>query len=89
MTARIELGDKVKDTMTGIEGIAYGRSIYMTGCDHIGIKRTGTDPDGKPHDLHWVDEPLVKVTKANAYKLPDESARGAPAGGPSLHRHSK
>ncbi len=89
MTNRINLGGKVRDVATGIEGTAYGRSEYMTVFVHIGIKRFGTDKDGKPYDLHWVDEPLVEQVEGEGLKLADETARGAPTGGPSLHRHSR
>jgi len=86
---RINLGDKVRDTLTDIEGIAFGRSSYMTGCDHIGIKRSGTGADGKPFDLHWTDEPLVEVITPAAYKPADPERAAEPTGGPSLHSFSR
>ena len=86
---RISLGDKVRDTLTGVEGIAFGRSSYMTGCDHVGIKRSGTDPNGKAFDLHWVDEPLVEVVEASAYTPADPQRALEPNGGPALHGFSR
>ena len=85
--AHVNLGDQVRDSLTGIEGVAYGRSTYLTGCDHIGIKRTGTGSDGKPYDLHWVDEPLLVVLQPSAFSVPHQSSEKP--GGPSLHRHSR
>jgi len=35
---KIKLGDKVKDTITGIQGIAIGRTTWLTGCDRITIQ---------------------------------------------------
>ncbi len=31
----IELGDKVRDTVTGFTGIAIGRAKWLYGCDRI------------------------------------------------------
>jgi hypothetical protein len=85
--SRINLGDHVRDRMTGIEGIAFGRSTYLTGCDHIGIKRPGTGSDGKAFDMHWVDEPLIEMVKQNAFLVSAEVA--TKPGGPSLHMPSR
>jgi hypothetical protein len=83
----INLGDRVRDRMTGIEGIAFGRSSYLTGCDHIGIKRTGTGGDGKAFDMHLVDEPLVELVEKSAFVVP--AAAATKPGGPSLHVPSR
>lgn len=82
--ARIELGDRVRDVLTGIEGFVFGITSYVTGCDHIGIKRTGTKPDGGSHDMHWVDEPTAEVLEKAALKLPGDTSNGN-NGGPPLH----
>jgi hypothetical protein len=86
MSERIELGDKVKDSMSGIEGIAFARTAYLTGCDHIGIKQSGVNKDGKSHDLHWVDEPLTLLIEKRAFAVPNPIVDKT--GGPSLHSHS-
>jgi hypothetical protein len=80
------LGDRVKDTVTGIEGILWAKTQWMTGCDHYGIKREGTDKDGKAYDLVWVDEPLVVAAtkKTKRFELPKTVSRRP--GGPALHR---
>jgi hypothetical protein len=82
MTNRINLGDRARDTLTGIEGIVYGITSYMTGCDHIGLKRTGTKADGDQLDMHWCDEPVVELLEPGAYTLPGEVGKN---GGPPLH----
>lgn len=86
---RINLGDRVRDVTTGIEGFAFGRSEYLTGCDHIGIKRDGTGSDGKPFDIHWCDEPVVELTGKPRFVLPDRGDEVSKPGGPALHRHSR
>ena len=60
----ITLGDKVKDPVTGISGIAYSRIKYMQGCDRIGIQGPTLRVKGKlPEvpELYYVDEPQLEV----------------------------
>lgn len=89
MKNKIKLGDRVRDTMTGIEGIAFGRSKYLTGCNHIAIKRDGVDSASKPHETHWVDEPLCEIVERAAFSVPEEMRGSRKTGGPSLHSHSR
>lgn len=78
----IQFGDKVRDRLSGIEGILFARTTYLTGCNHIGIKRIGTKPDGSAHDLHWCDEPVVELVESNYFAL---DAAKQDTGGPALH----
>lgn len=50
----IKLGDKVKDVLTGFEGIAWARTEYLTSPAQIGIM--GRSIDNKPPDIMYVDE---------------------------------
>lgn len=34
----INLGDEVQDTVTGFQGIAVSRHVYLQGCDRITIQ---------------------------------------------------
>jgi hypothetical protein len=86
---RINLGDKVRDTLTGIEGIVFGRTSYLTGCDHLGLKRPCIGPDGKAFELHWVDEPLLELLETQSYSPADPERALEPTGGPSLHGFSR
>ena len=82
--ARIELGDEVQDTISGVKGIAIGRTTWITGCDNIAIRPQGTDRDGKPCDFFSADEPVVKVIKAGKVKVQAPQTpreRGGPAYG--------
>lgn len=56
----IKLGQKVRDRVTGLEGIAYGRSTWLFGCDRITIQPP-VDKDGKVPDAWSCDEPQVEV----------------------------
>lgn len=57
----VKLGDKVKDKLTGFEGIVMGRTEYLNGCVSIGILPIELK-DGKPQDWVWIDEQRVDIT---------------------------
>ena len=58
---RFELGEVVKDNVTGFEGVVLARTEYFTGCNHYGLS-SQTLKDGKPLEWEWLDETrLVKV----------------------------
>lgn len=53
--AKIQLGMRVKDQVTGFEGIASARTEYLYGCIRIAVQSTELK-DGKPVDAQWFDE---------------------------------
>jgi len=83
----INLGDKVRDKVTGFTGIAVVRSTYLNGCDRICIqpevKKDGIMPDEKYFDepqLEVVGKPKVKqkskrTTGGPAYYIPTEKSK--------------
>jgi hypothetical protein len=74
--AQIQLGDKVKDLLTGFEGIASSRTTFLHGIDQIGIQPP-VDKDGKIPDPMSIDETSLEVTKkgkVKAAKKTDEKA---------------
>lgn len=81
--AEILLGSRVKDRVTGFEGIATGRCEYLSGCVQILIKpeqgKDKTMPEG-----HWIDIDVVDVVgKGLLKKLPEKKKTGArTTGGP-------
>ena len=66
----MELGDKVKDKITGFEGIAVARTKWLTGCERITIEPMGLGEDGKVKKLETFDVERVEVCKGGegAYK---------------------
>ena len=50
----ILLGSKVKDSITGFEGVAVGRTEFLYGCIRIGIEGVA-----KPGEILWFDEPRL------------------------------
>ena len=59
--SKINLGDKVKDSVTGFKGIAIGRMLWLHGCDRIIVQPEGLNKEGKPFDNHTFDEPQLIV----------------------------
>ncbi|MDD5358234.1 MAG: hypothetical protein PHX80_03755 [Candidatus Nanoarchaeia archaeon] len=58
---KYELGQEVKDIITGFSGIITGRCEYLTGCNHYAIQ-SRTLKDGKPADYEWLDESRLEPT---------------------------
>ena len=75
----IELGDRVRDKVTGLTGIAMGRSEYLWGCVHVLVQPQETK-DGKRVESSWLDEGGLEVMQRGA--IADQAA---PSGGPSIH----
>jgi len=60
----INLGDKVKDRITGLEGIAIAKVIYLNGCVRYEVKPKGLK-DGKTIESEWIDEQqLIEKSEA-------------------------
>lgn len=55
----IKLGSKVRDKVTGFEGICTGRASYIYGCDQYNIVPQAEA--GKISDTHWFDEGRIEV----------------------------
>jgi hypothetical protein len=59
-----ELGEVLKDKVTGFQGVAMGRTEYFTDCSHYGLCSQSLK-DGKPMEWEWFDETrLVRVEGA-------------------------
>jgi hypothetical protein len=56
----IELGQKVKDPITGYKGIAIGKTIWLYGCTRIGVQAI-VNKEGKVPELQWFDEPQLEA----------------------------
>jgi hypothetical protein len=76
----VNLGDKVKDRVTGLTGIAVAKSHYLQGCARIGVQPQELK-DGKPVEVSWFDEPQLEVIEAGAIK--PETFKSEKPGGPA------
>jgi hypothetical protein len=76
----ITLGSKVTDRITGVTGIALGRTEHLYGCVHIIIEPTELDKDGKPAEAQAYAEGRVQVLEVKKPKVSAHSS--ATSGGP-------
>jgi hypothetical protein len=78
---RVELGDAVRDPVTGFAGVVISMTTHLTGCDQAGVQAPLNKKDGKYGDYYSFDVNRLVVTKKG--KIPPESVQ-APAdpGGP-------
>jgi hypothetical protein len=59
----INIGDEVKDQVTGTKGIALSRTEFLYGCVRVGVQIQKLK-DKIPGDLIYFDEPqLIIVTR--------------------------
>ena len=77
----VNLGDEVKDTVSGFTGIAIAKHSYLEGCDRISIQPV-IDKDGKLPDSVTFDEPSLKCIKSQKVK---RSATRSNPGGPEKY----
>ncbi len=75
----IKLGNKVKDTVTGFQGIATGRTEWMYGCARICVEPQELH-DGKPIEGQWFDEQRLEVISDDRPQVSKDSS--ATTGGP-------
>lgn len=56
----INIGDRVKDKVTGFEGIVVAETNWLNGCTRCGVQSL-TLKDGIPIDLVWFDRPQLEL----------------------------
>ena len=61
----MNLGDKVKDIVTGFTGIITAKTTFLNGCVRVSVQSDKLK-DGIPTDPQWFDEPQVRIVKPNA-----------------------
>lgn len=62
-----DIGDEVKDVISGFQGYVIGRFEFMTGCNHYGVEQKA-QKDGKlPYES--IDEQRLELVKAAAVSL--------------------
>lgn len=81
-TKKIKLGERVRDKISGLEGIAEGIADWRNGCRRIAIKPTELDKDGTPRGTYWCDEPDVERVKG-VKPIPEQRKTGGPRPDPT------
>jgi hypothetical protein len=62
----INLGDRVRESITGFAGIVTARYEYLYGCVRVAVQPEKLAKDGKYQEALVFDEDQVVVVKANA-----------------------
>lgn len=78
----VKLGDKVKDTVTGFQGIAVARTTWLHGCDRINVQPVELDKDKKPLEAVVFDEKQLIVVKAAVVASEENKKSTTKTGGP-------
>lgn len=65
MADEVKLGDKVKDIVTGYEGVVTGKLVYVWGCEQACVHFR--DQDNKPQS-DWFDIGRLEVLESNALR---------------------
>ena len=61
--AKINVGDRVKDRISGLQGIAIARTEWLWGCVRITLQPEGATKDHRCKESVSVDEPQCVVVK--------------------------
>lgn len=67
--SKFDLGDKVKDKVTGFEGIVVGKTVYTTRCIHYAIQPIKLDEKNKPEDWQFFDTVRLELLNAGEVKF--------------------
>ena len=79
----IRLGDRVRDRISGLEGIVIGVTDWLYQCRRPIVQPSTLTSDGKPTDSQSFDEPQLEVIAQGAFapQVP-EIQPAAKTGGP-------
>jgi hypothetical protein len=75
MGRKIKLGDRVRDPVTGFEGIVLCRTIWLHGCQRLTVQPFGTNEKGQTFSRETFDEPQLELIEEKG------AAEAAPVGG--------
>lgn len=64
----VDLGDAVRDKITGFGGIVTGRCTYISGCDQLLITKKLKEDEGDMKS-HWIDIDRCEITSKNVVKI--------------------
>ncbi len=84
---RVNLGDEVKDKITGFRGVVIGITRWLNGCSRVGIQPRKVIKDkGKIAEAEWTDENQLDIVKRGALKPIDSVVSGPTSSTPTRQR---
>lgn len=66
----VAIGDKVRDRITGFEGVITGYVHYISGCDQV-LVAPRVKEDGSAISSQWFDDDRVDIVEAQVAKVRD------------------
>lgn len=61
---KFNLGDEVKDIITGFRGVIDSRTQWLNGCTRYGVQPSKLTKDGNVQDARAFDEQQLQLVKA-------------------------
>lgn len=83
---KFEIGDSLRDRVTGLQGIAMAVAFYHSGCVHYALQvRKVKDVGGLP-EWQWMDQNRLdlKKKKAVVFDEPEDGSGGPVPNPPAL-----
>ena len=84
-TFKFSNGDKVKEKITGFEGVITGTCFYITGCDQYLVVPKSKKPNVKSEGA-WYDEGRLDLVEENVLdtnKVASKSGTGSDVAAPN------
>lgn len=76
---KYKIGARLRDIVTGFEGVVVARTQYLTGCNRYSLQNQELDKDGKPKDWQAFDENQLDEVKDKDIAIKSVRERGGPA----------
>lgn len=80
---KFKLGDRVRDKITGYEGVVTSITFWLNGCVRLAVQATVLK-DGKPVEAEWIDDQQVELAQEG--KGEKKKPRGGPMPNPKRSR---
>ncbi len=82
---KINLGDKVKDPISGVIGIVVARTEWLHGCARITVQPKGVSKEGEPFKNSNFDEPQLELMEPKKVKR-GSTKKGGPRQAPETRQ---
>jgi hypothetical protein len=80
-----ELGENLKDKVSGFKGICIARADYLTGCRQYKVRPRGLNKEQLPWVSEWFDEEQLVVLSVKKFSLKPTPTSG-PVNNPPTSR---
>lgn len=73
---KIELGDRVKDKVSGYIGVVVAVTTWLNGCARMGVQAETVKKNEQPKDAAWFDEFQLKLVRKGIVKTVSRDTGG-------------